>query len=77
MKAKEWIRQLHRWVSIGFTLTVAANFVAMGMAPGEMPPPWVTYAPLPPLFTLLFTGLYLFLLPYLARRGGPPPAPSA
>jgi hypothetical protein len=24
-----WIRQIHRWLSIAFTLTVIANFVAM------------------------------------------------
>ena len=62
-----WIRQIHRWVSIIFTLTVAANFVALGLGGGEQPPPWVTYSPLPPLFLLLFTGLYLFALPYLTR----------
>ena len=58
------IRQFHRWVSIVFTLTVIANFVAMGW--GE-PPAWVVYAPLLPLFLLLFTGLYMFVLPYAAR----------
>lgn len=61
-----WIRQLHRWISILFTLTVVANFVAIALV-GE-PPGWVTYAPLPPLFVLLGTGLYLFVLPYAARR---------
>jgi hypothetical protein len=61
------IRQLHRWVSIVFTLTVVANFVAMAGGSG-MPPPWITYAPLLPLALLLFSGLYLFALPYLARR---------
>jgi hypothetical protein len=60
------IRQLHRWLSIIFTLTVIANFAAMAM--GE-PPAWVVYAPLPPLFLLLLSGLYMFALPY-ARRGG-------
>jgi len=31
----------------------------------------VTYSPLLPLAVLLFTGLYLFALPYVARgRGG-------
>jgi hypothetical protein len=60
-----WIRQLHRWLSILFTLTVIANFVARIW--GE-PSPWVTYSPLPPLFLLLFTGLYMFVLPYLGRR---------
>jgi hypothetical protein len=54
-------------VSIAFTLTVIANFVALGMGHGEQPPPWVTYAPLLPLALLLFTGLYLFVLPYVAK----------
>lgn len=58
------IRQFHRWVSIIFTLTVAANFVVMGFGHQVM---WVTYAPLPPLFLLLFTGLYMFALPYMAK----------
>lgn len=61
------IRQTHRWVSIAFTLTVLANFAAVAVADG-IPPPWVTYSPLLPLALLLFTGLYLFVLPYLSRR---------
>jgi hypothetical protein len=60
------IRQVHRWMSIAFTLTVIANFVALAQGPGT-PPPWVTYSPLPPLAFLLFSGLYLFMLPYAAR----------
>lgn len=59
------IRQIHRWLSIIFTLTVVANFVAMAM--GE-PPAFVVYSPLLPLFLLMFTGLYMFALPYFARR---------
>ena len=55
------IRQIHRWVSVLFTLTVIANFVAMTQGP---PPAWVTYSPLLPLAILLFSGLYLFALPY-------------
>ena len=61
-----WIRQSHRWVSIAFTLTVVANFVAIGLG---HPMSWVTYAPLPFLFFQLFTGLYLFGLPYFKGRG--------
>jgi hypothetical protein len=62
-----WIRQSHRWLSIAFTLTVVANFAVR--IKGE-PPLWVTYSPLPPLFLLLFSGLYMFVLPYaVARRG--------
>jgi hypothetical protein len=37
-----------------------------------MPPPWVTYSPLLPLALLLFTGLYLLVLPYIAKRRGEP-----
>ena len=54
----KWIRQLHRWLSIAFTVTVIANFVALARG---TPPAWVTYSPLPPLALLLFTGLYLFI----------------
>ena len=60
------IRQIHRWVSIIFTVTVIANFVALAQG-GETPPPWITYSPLPPLAFLLFTGLYMFALPYVVR----------
>ncbi len=61
------IRQIHRWVSVAFTAAVVANFAAMTQGP---PPAWVTYAPLLPLAVLLLTGLYLFVLPYAARRRG-------
>ena len=67
MTWSHWIRQIHRWVSIVFTLTVVANFVVM--AQGQ-PPAWVTYSPLIPLAFLLFTGLYMFALPYVTRRRG-------
>ncbi len=65
-----WIRQFHRWVSIAFTTTVIANFVVMGVNRGQMPPPYVTYSPLLPLFLLLFSGLYLFVLPHATRWRG-------
>lgn len=61
-----WIRQSHRWLSIVFTLTVIANFVFRAAASGEAPP-WLTYSPLPPLFFQLFSGLYLFALPYTTK----------
>ena len=60
----KWIRQTHRWLSIAFTLTVIANFVAMSQG---QPPAWVTYSPLFPLALLLFSGLYLFVLPYAVK----------
>ena len=64
MNWNKWIRQIHRWLSIIFTLTVVANFTAMGL--GEAPS-WIVYSPLLPLFLLLFTGLYLFVLPYATK----------
>jgi hypothetical protein len=66
MKWNSSIRQIHRWLSIVFTVTVVANFIALAQG-GGMPPPWITYSPLPPLALQLFTGLYLFMLPYAAR----------
>jgi hypothetical protein len=59
------IRQLHRWLAIAFTLTVVANLAAMTRG---QPPAWITYSPLPPLFLLMFSGLCMFSLPYVARR---------
>ncbi|MFN4229733.1 hypothetical protein [Parvibaculum sp.] len=69
MSFNKGVRQTHRWLSIIFTLTVIANFATMA-AVGE-PPMWVVYSPLPPLFLMLATGLWMFFLPYTAReRGG-------
>ena len=65
MNWNSWIRQTHRWLSIIFTVTVAANFITMAIG---KPPAWVVYSPLPPLFLLLFTGLYMFVLPYALKR---------
>ena len=66
MSSNHRVRQIHRWVSIAFTVTVIANVVALSLGRGQ-PPAWVTYSPLPPLFVLLLTGLYLFALPYAAK----------
>jgi hypothetical protein len=66
-----WLRQIHRWLSIAFTVAVIINIVALGL--GE-PAVWVDLLALLPLTLLLLTGLYLFVLPYAtkwrsARRG--------
>ncbi|MEQ9436540.1 hypothetical protein [Hyphomonas sp.] len=58
------IRQSHRWLSIIFTLAVIANFVSMALT---KPAAWLVYAPLPPLFLMLVTGLYMFVLPHTRR----------
>ena len=68
MNWNHWIRQIHRWISIVFTLTVIANIVALATGKAEQPPGLLTYSPLLPLFLLLLTGLYLFVLPYATKR---------
>ena len=55
------IRQVHRWVSILFTLGVIANIVTMSLT---VPPFWVGLLALIPLILLLISGLYMFALPY-------------
>jgi intracellular septation protein A len=65
MNSNEWIRQIHRWTSIAFTLAVVLNFVALGTGSQEV---WVGFLALGPLAVLLFTGLYLFALPLLRER---------
>jgi hypothetical protein len=60
------LRRLHRWTSVIFTLTVAANFTAMIWG---QPPPLITYSPLPPLMLLLLTGLYMLARHRLRARG--------
>jgi hypothetical protein len=65
MNWNNWIRQTHRWLSIAFTVTVIANFVTLGL---KKQIDWVTYSPLVPLAFLLFSGLYMFVLPYANRR---------
>jgi hypothetical protein len=64
VKWSKRLRQIHRWLSIGFTVLVIANFVALGL--GE-PAAWLYLLPLLPLALLLLTGLYLFVLPHATR----------
>jgi len=61
------VRQVHRWMSIIFTLVLTAIFIALGI--GRPPADWVYFLPLLPLLVLLSTGLYMFALPYAAKRG--------
>lgn len=58
------IRQVHRWLSIAFTVAVLVNIAAWG---NEEAAEWVGFLALVPLALLLFTGLYLFVLPYTAK----------
>lgn len=59
------IRQLHRWVSLAFVAVVAAIFATLAL--GREPAQWAYYLPLVPLAVLTLSGLYMFVLPYVAR----------
>lgn len=59
------IRVTHRWTSVVFILAViAATYAAVT---GQTEESFLYYLPLPPLFLQLITGVYLFVLPYIAR----------
>ena len=64
MKWNTWIRQLHRWLSIAFTVAVIVNVVALVQKEQAV---WVGLLALVPLAVLLVTGLYLFVQPYAAK----------
>lgn len=64
----KWIRQSHRWLSMAFTAGVIIYSLAMTQG---QPPAWIGLLALAPLILLLASGLYLFALPYLARRRTP------
>ncbi len=59
-----WVRQTHRWLSVAFTVAVIVNIVAVlrGKYTGS-----VGLLAVLPLALLLFTGLYLFVLPYATK----------
>ena len=64
MNWNKWVRQTHRWLSIAFTVAVIVNFVAVGRGKYTV---WVGLLALVPLALLMFTGLYLFVLPYTTK----------
>jgi cellulose synthase/poly-beta-1,6-N-acetylglucosamine synthase-like glycosyltransferase len=60
----KWVRQSHRWLSIVFTVAVIVNGIAVarGRYSSRMGLSAVFL-----LALLLFTGLYLFVLPYATK----------
>ncbi len=60
----KWVRQTHRWLSIVFTLAVIINGVAVGLKKYTNR---LGLLAVFPLALVLFTGLYLFVLPYAAK----------
>lgn len=69
MSASKSMRQVHRWLSVIFTLAVIANVATIATG-GYVD--WVGCLAVVPLLALLPTGLYLFFMPYVAkwRRDG-------
>ena len=66
MNWNKWVRQTHRWLSIAFTVGVIVNTVAVVLKKYTF---WVGLLALLPLALLLFSGLYLFVLPYANKWG--------
>ena len=62
------LTRLSRLLAGLLLLPVAAMLVFIGIAVGQTPP-WLVYSPLPFLFLLMGTGLYMFARPYFVRRG--------
>ena len=67
MTGNMWVRQIHRWLSLAFTLAVIANIVALTL---QIQATWIGLLAFVPLIPLLATGLYMFALPYISRRSG-------
>ncbi len=64
-----WIRQVHRWLSMIFTVFVIINIIiAVVPLVSEEIALWVGLSTLLPLILLLISGLYLFVLPYTVKR---------
>ena len=57
----KWIRLTHDWLSMAFTVAVIVNIAAVAQKKYNTS---VGLWAVAPLAFLLFTGLYLFVLPY-------------
>jgi heme A synthase len=66
MNWNKWIRQIHRWLSMAFTVAVIVNIVAIAQKKYSTGVGLLAVAPLALQF---FTGLYLFVLPYATKWG--------
>jgi hypothetical protein len=64
LNSNKWVRQTHRWLSIAFTVSVIVNIVAVVQGKYTAR---VGLLAVFPLALLLFTGLYLFVLPYATK----------
>lgn len=60
-------RTAHRWLGMLLVVLTLANIIAYATGNAM---DWLTYSPLVPLFLLMPSGLYMFILPYLSRARG-------
>jgi cellulose synthase/poly-beta-1,6-N-acetylglucosamine synthase-like glycosyltransferase len=60
----KWVRQLHRWLSTVFTLVVIFNGVAVFK---HRYTNWMGLLAVAALSLMFFTGIYLFVLPYVKK----------
>ena len=68
MRLSSWTRQFHRWIALAFMLMVLANIaINITGAGGETVALWVGLTTLVPLFLLMVSGGYLFVLPYTGK----------
>jgi heme A synthase len=64
MNWNKWMRQIHRWLSVAFTLVVIVNGVAVARGRYTNTLGLSAVATLASMFV---TGVYLFMLPYAAK----------
>ncbi len=64
MNLNPLIRQIHRWLSIAFTLSVIVYVVVVSRGPV---PVWLNIFPAGSLILMFVTGAWLFVLPYVVK----------
>ena len=60
------VRQIHRWLSVVFTLAFVVN-IAVNLSGDQALATLVGLATVPVILLLMITGLYMFILPYTGR----------
>ena len=64
MHWNKWLRQIHRWLSMAFTVAVIVNIIAIAQKKYTASVGLLAVIPLALQFV---TGLYLFVLPYASK----------
>ena len=64
MNWNKWLRQIHRWLSMAFTVAVIVNIIAIAQKKYTASVGLLAVIPLALQFV---TGLYLFVLPFASK----------